>query len=64
MPDVDLKDLGDILRANLFKMFKDEGEIIDDTINKLMRRKHSGFSVHNGSRVARDGEEVKKTISQ
>ena len=50
--------------TNLFKMFKDEGEIIDDTINKLMSRKHSGFSVHNGSRVARDGEEVKKTISQ
>lgn len=62
--DVDLKHLEDILRANLFTMFKDEGEIIDDTINKLMSLKHSVFSVHNGSKVARDDEEVKKAISQ
>ncbi len=64
IPDVDLKHLGDIFRANLFKMLKDEGGIIDATINKLMSRKHSGFSVHNGSRVARDDEEVKKATSQ
>ena len=64
MPDVDLKPLEDIFRASVFKTLKDEGKINDDTINKLMSWKHSGFSVHNGSRVARDDEEGKEAISQ
>ncbi len=64
MPDVDLKPLEDIFRASVFKMLKDEGKIDDDTINKLMSWRHSGFSVHNGSRVARDDEEGKEAISQ
>jgi hypothetical protein len=64
MPDVDLKPLEDIFRASVFKMLKGEGKINDDIINKLMSWRHSGFSVHNGSRVARDDEEGKEAISQ
>ena len=46
-------------------MLKDRrAKIDDDTINKLMSWRHSGFSVHNGSRVARDDEEGKEAISQ
>ncbi len=63
-PDVDLKPLEDIFRASVFKMLKDEGKINDNTINKLMGWRHSGFSVHNGSRVARDDEKGKESISQ
>ena len=64
MPDVDLKPLEDIFRASVFKMLKDEGKINYDTINKLMGWRHSGFSVHNGVRIARDDEEGKEAISQ
>ncbi|GJQ60398.1 MAG: hypothetical protein D8M57_01750 [Candidatus Scalindua sp. AMX11] len=64
MPDVDLKPLEDIFRASVFKMLKDEGKIDDDVFNKLMNWRHSGFSVHNGSRVARDDEKGKEAISQ
>ncbi|KAA3593402.1 MAG: transposase [Candidatus Scalindua sp. AMX11] len=64
MPDVDLKPLEDIFRASVFKMLRDEGKIDDDIINKLMSWRHSGFSVHNGSRIARDDEEGKEAISQ
>ncbi len=64
MPDIDLKPLEDIFRASVFRMLKGEGKINEDTINKLMAWRHSGFSVHNGSRVARDDEEGKEAISQ
>jgi hypothetical protein len=64
MPDVDLKPLEDIFRASVFKMLKNEDKINDDTINKLMSWRHSVFSVHNGSSVARDDEEGKEAISQ
>ncbi|GJQ60396.1 MAG: hypothetical protein D8M57_01735 [Candidatus Scalindua sp. AMX11] len=64
MPDVDLKPLEDIFRASVFKMLKDEGKIDDDVINKLMNWRHSGFSVHNGVRVARDDVKGKEAVSQ
>ncbi len=64
MPDVDLKPLEDIFRASVFKMLKDEGKIDEDTISKLMSWRHSGFSVHNGPRAARDDEKGKEAISQ
>ncbi len=56
MPEVDLEPLEDIFHANILKMLKDEGKTGDDLINKLMSWRHSGFSVHNGIRVARDNE--------
>lgn len=56
MPKVDLEPLEDIFHANILKMLKDEGKIDDYLINKLMSWRHSGFSVHNGIRVARDNE--------
>ncbi len=58
------KALEDIFRASVFKMLKDEGKTDDDTINKLMGWRHSGFSVHNGPRIDRDDEEGKEAISQ
>ncbi|ODS31020.1 MAG: putative transposase, partial [Candidatus Scalindua rubra] len=63
-PKIDLEPLEDIFRANVFKMLKDEGKIDDDVINKLMSWRHSGFSVHNGVRVARDNEKGKEALSQ
>ncbi|MFQ5835444.1 MAG: transposase zinc-binding domain-containing protein [bacterium] len=48
MPKVDLKPLEDIFRAKVFKMLKDEGKINDYLINRLMKWRHSGFSVDNG----------------
>ena len=51
IPDVDLKPLEDIFRANVFKILKEGGKIDDVIIKKLMNWKHSGFSVYNKARV-------------
>ncbi len=37
-------------------MLKEEGKIDDDIIKKLMHWRHSGFSVHNKARIAKDDE--------
>jgi len=57
MPKADLTSLEEIFRAKVLKMLKAEGKIADNIINNLMSWKHTGFSVHNGVRIARDDEE-------
>jgi hypothetical protein len=64
MPEVDLKPLEEIFRANVFKMLKEEGKIGDDLINKLMSWRHSGFSVHNGVRVRRDDDGGREALAE
>ena len=64
MPDVDLKPLEEIFRANVFKMLKEEHKIDDDLINNLMGWKHSGFSVHNEVKVARGDEKGREALAQ
>ena len=64
MPDADLKPLEEIFRANVFKMLKEEDKIDDELINKLMGWKHSGFSVHNEVKVARDDEKGREALAQ
>ncbi len=64
MPEIDLKPLEDIFRASVFKMLKDEGKIDDVLINKLVCWRHSGFSVHNGVRIARDDEKGRDAMAQ
>ena len=41
MPEVDLKPIEEMFRASVLKMFKEEGKIGDDLINKLMSWKPS-----------------------
>lgn len=64
MPRVDVRPLEQIFRAEVFKMLKREGKINDDLINKLIKWRHSGFSVHNGVRVARDDEGGRQALAQ
>ncbi len=64
MPGVDLKPLEEIFRGSVFKMLKEEGKIGDDLINRLMSWRHSGFSVHNRVRVARDDEQGRESLAQ
>lgn len=64
MPDVDLKPLEEIFRAKVFNMLKEEGKIDDDIIKKLMDWRHSGFSVHNKARIARDDEKGRVALAQ
>ena len=46
-------------------MLKKEGKIDDGLIEKLMAWKHnSGFSVHNGVRLARDDEAGRESLAQ
>ncbi|MGA1825035.1 MAG: hypothetical protein ACMUIP_10280 [bacterium] len=63
-PDIDLKPLEEIFRANALKMLKKEGKINDDVINNLLNWRHSGFSVDNGVRIARDDEEGQIALAQ
>ena len=64
MPKADLTPLEEIFRAKVLKMLKAEGKIGDNIINNLMSWKHTGFSVHNGVRIARDDEEGKENLAQ
>ncbi len=64
MPDVDLNPLEEIFRAKVFNMLKEEGEIDDDIIKKLTNWRHSGFSVHNKARIARDDEKGRVALAQ
>jgi len=64
MPDVDLEPLEEIFRAKVFTMLKEEEKIDDDIIKNLMDWRHSGFSVHNKARIARDDEKGRVALAQ
>ena len=53
MPKADLRPLEEIFRAGVFTMLKEEGKITDEIIDKLMKWRHSGFSINNGLRITR-----------
>jgi len=57
--------LEQLFRANVLNMLKKEGKIDDVLIKNIMGWRYtSGFSVHNGVRIARDDEDGKEAISQ
>ena len=64
MKDVDLKPLEGLFRAELFRFLKREGKITDELINKLMKWRHSGFSIDNGKRIEKDDWERTEAIAQ
>ena len=64
MPNVKLKSLEEIFRAGIFTMLKEEGKITDDIITKLMKWRHSGFSINNGLRIKRDDEKGRESVAQ
>ena len=63
MPKADLGPLEEIFHAKVLKMLKAEGRIGDALINNLMSWKHSGFSVHNGVRIAKDDDVGKENVA-
>ena len=64
MPKVELEPLEEIFRAKVLKMLKKEGKIGNELINNLMSWKHSGFSVHNSVRIAKDDAGGKENVAQ
>jgi len=64
MPRTDLKPLEEIFRAQVFRMLKKKDKITDEIINNLMGWRHSGFSMHNAVRVARDDVEARERVAQ
>jgi hypothetical protein len=54
LPPGESKELEEIFRSKLLAMLKSEGRINDELIEKLMNWRHSGFSVHIGSRITAD----------
>jgi len=54
-----------LFRAKILAMLKREGRIDDALIAKLLTWRHnSGFSVHNGVRLARDDEAGREALAQ
>ena len=64
MPKVGLVPLEEIFRAKVLKRLNAEGKIGDALINNLMSWKHTGFSVHNGVRIAKDDDVGKENVAQ
>lgn len=64
MPRTDLKPLEEIFRARVFKRLKKKDMSNDEIIANLMSWRHSGFSVHNAVRVARDDNEARERVAQ
>jgi hypothetical protein len=64
MPRTDLKPLEEIFRAQVFRMLRKKDKITDELINNLMGWRHSGFSMHNAVRVARDDDEARERVAQ
>jgi hypothetical protein len=64
MPKVDLEPLEEIFRAKVLKMLKAEGKIDNALISNLMSWKHTGFSVHNGVKIAKDDDIGKENVAQ
>jgi hypothetical protein len=48
----------------LFRMLKKKEKITDEIITNLMGWRHSGFSVHNVVRIARDDHEARERVVQ
>lgn len=65
MPEIDIKPLAEMYRASVLKMLRKEGKIDDALIRKLLTWRHnSGFSVHNGVRLARSDEAGREALAQ
>lgn len=65
MPDIGLKPLQELFRAEVLKMLKTEGKIDDEFIRMLMQWRHvSGFNIHNGVRIDCKDEKGRETLAQ
>ncbi len=61
----DIQPLAELFRANVLKILKRKGLIDDQLIAKLLKWQHtSGFSVHNGVRLARDDSKGLTAVAQ
>jgi hypothetical protein len=45
-------------------MLKEEGKITDEIIDNLMKWRHSGFSINNSVRIARDDEKGRESVAK
>ena len=64
MRNVDISPLENLFRAEVFKFLKKEGKITAELIQKLMARRHSGFSIENGVRIKREDTKGREAIAQ
>jgi len=63
--DADIKPLAELFRATVLKMLKQKGLIDDRLVENIMKWRHtSGFSVHNGVRLARDDQKGQTAVAQ
>ncbi len=63
--DADIQPLAELFRATVLKMLQRKGLIDNSLIGNLMKWRHtSGFSVHNGVRLARDDSKGQTAVAQ
>ena len=63
--DADIQPLAELFRASVLKILKRKGLIDARLIGNLMKWRHtSGFSVHNGVRLARDDSKGQTAVAQ
>lgn len=63
--DIDLTPLAELFRAQVLTMLHKAGKIDAALVQNLMKWQHtSGFSVHGGTRIARDNDEGKERLAQ
>ena len=55
---------GHAFRAKVLTMLKNEGNINQELIEKLMNWRHSGFSVHVGNRIAADDRDGQRALER
>ena len=61
----EIQPLAELFRAKVLKLLKRKGLIADRLIANLMQWRHtSGFSVHNGVRLARDDQRGQTAVAQ
>jgi hypothetical protein len=63
-PKVRTRPLEQLFRARVIKMLVEEGLLAEDMARKLLKWKHSGFSVHNGKPIKRNDTEGLERVAQ
>jgi transposase-like protein len=63
-PKVSTKPLEQIFRVRVIKMLVEKGLLAEELARKLLKWKHSGFSVHNGKPIKRNDTDGLKRVAQ
>jgi len=64
MPQKDKKKLEQLFRLKVMRLLVGEGHLTREMANKLLKWRHSGFSVYQGGRIRRENKEALERLAQ